>query len=214
MTGPITHPPFVECYAVQAFYMASNLTLSWCLKNRIRSQWENSHCYTIPSFTLSRLPFWPKLGLSISPWYGASLLPRNQRRAAWHQRRSSTLRWNSKRDLHDRISWRRAKQFLLSYCRSKGYRTCLLDPGCKWTTCSVQATRWVRTYSSRSANLEPNSIGSESPPATSQATTREDLERSPLLVSDTVPFQTEKGHRTQEGCEGPYGSCRQTVFHP
>ena len=70
---------------------------------------------------------------------------------------------------------------------------------------SVQATRGARTRScSRSPNLAPNSNVSESSPSTSRAGPREDTKQSLPLVTDTVPFETEKGHWTQEDCEGPH----------
>ena len=79
---------------------------------------------------------------------------------------------------------------------------------------SVQAVRWARTRScSRSPNLAPYSNSSESPLSTSRSDPREDSKRSPLLDS-VVPFETEKGHWTQEGCEGPYGIRGRTVLHP
>ena len=116
-------------------------------------------------------------------------------------------------------------------------RTCLLGPlcnsSCKGATCSMQvgnskAPFLIATtpscrggrYSfprivscSRILSLAPNSSASEPPTSTSWVDPQEDPKWSPLLVPNTVPFEAEKGHWTQECCKAPYGICRQMVFH-
>ena len=62
----------------------------------------------------------------------------------------------------------------------------------------MRATWWTRTRSClRSPNLVPNSIESESPPATGQASPWEDPMRSPPLVLDTVSFLNRKTSLSQ-----------------
>ena len=118
------------------------LALSWCLKNKIRSQWE-----------------------TFAPSYNAFFL--------------------------------------------------LCNSGRKVATHSMQPLRRARTRScSGSLNLVPDSNASELPPSTSRADPREDPKRSPPLIPDAVPSGTEKGHWTQEGCEGLYSIRGQTALRP
>ena len=76
--------------------------------------------------------------------------------------------------------------------------------------CDIQA----ETQSGQTLNLGPNSNASELPPSTSRADPREGPKRTPPLVTDTTPFQTEKFHWTQGSCKGPYGILGQTVLCP
>ena len=130
--------------------------------------------------------------------------------AAWVRRWPSTLRHDPKTDELARSSRRRAQSFLLSHSSREDNWACLpgmfCNSGRKGATRSMQVIRRRRTRNcSRSLNLTPNSKASEHPPSTSQGDSREDRKQSPSLVPDTAPFETEKGHRNQEDCEGPYG---------
>ena len=60
----------------------------------------------------------------------------------------------------------------------------------------------------------PDSNESESPPSSSRAARWEDQKRNPPLAPDIVLFEAVKGHWTQEGYEGPFGTRGQTVFRP
>ena len=85
----------------------------------------------------------------------------------------------------------------------------------KGVTHFAQVARWARTRScSRSSILAPNSNESESPPSSSRAARWEDQKRNPPLAPDIVLFEAVKGHWTQEGYEGPFGTRGQTVFRP
>ena len=118
-----------------------------------------------------------------------------------------------------RSSGRRAQPFLLSHCHSEDNWAhlpgTLCNPGWRGATHFMQAARWVRTQNcSKSLNLVLISNASKLTPSTSQSNPREDLKLRLPLVSDTVPFETEKGHWTQEGWEGPNGVLRQTLLRP
>ena len=120
------HPPFVECYAGQAFLSHLFLTLSWCLKNNIKSQWEK--------FTSSYNSFFRVLQITIlvtvriarnttlfSPWNGVDSCPwRNQRRAAgavWVWCEPTAPRRDPRTG---KPAWRkRAQTFLPSHCRNE-----------------------------------------------------------------------------------------------
>ena len=73
----------------------------------------------------------------------------------------------------------------------------------------------MRTRScSRSLILAPNSSGSGFPLPSSHAARKEGLKWNPPLTPDIVPSKAVKGHRTQEGYEGPFGTRGQTVLRP
>ena len=112
-------------------------------------------------------------------------------------------------------SRRRAQPFLLNHCCSKDNHAWLPGPLCnsnrKGITHSVQTARWARTRCSISPNLAPNSNTSEPSPSTSWAYP---WEWSRPLVPDTVPFEVEKCHWTQEGWVEPYGIHEKTVLFP
>ena len=135
------HPPSVECYAIQAFSIASDfdrpLADTW--RNKSDHDEKNLHLHTIPSFASSKSPFYKQLGSRETPH--ASQLEtevkrcprRNQHRAAraaWVRCEPSTLRHDHKTDELARSSRRRVQPFLLSHCHSEDNRTCLLGPLC------------------------------------------------------------------------------------
>ena len=165
------------------------------------------HRHTISSFASSSSRFWPQLGSrktsQVSQLYmkGYYCPQHNQRwvtQAVRDRCEPSTLRRDYKTDVLARSCRRRAKPFLLIHSRSEGNQTFLPDPlwkpSRKESTCSVRAVRWTRTRSySRIPNMVPNSIGSESPPATRRATHREDPKWSSPLMSDIVSYETEEG---------------------
>ena len=161
------HPPFAECYAIQAF----------------SSDEKSLHRHTIPCFASTRSPFELQIGSQETPH--ASYLeteeercPRcNQRRAAravWVRCEPSSPRRDPKTGELARSSRRRAQPFLSSHWRSEGNQACLPGPLCsssrEGVTHSVQVARWARTRScSRSLILAPNSSESGSPPPSSLA---------------------------------------------
>ena len=162
-----SHPPFAECYAIQAFSIASDFDpqLMPKIQNQITMR---KVCIVIQS-----------------------LVPR---RPNHHS-------------------------FFPSHCRSEGNQACLPGPLCsssrEGATHSVQISGWARTRScSRSSILAPNSSESGSPPPSSRAARREDQKRNPPLIPDTAPSEAMKGHWTQEGYEGPFGTRGKTVLRP
>ena len=185
------------------------------------------HRHTIPCFASSKSPFGLQLGSRGTPYAShpetdERCLRRNQRRAAKAFRvpcEPSTPRRDPKMGGLARSSRRRAQPFLPSYCCSKGSQACL--PGLLCSSShegeknSVQVTRWARTRScSRSSILAPNSSESGSPPPSTRTAHWEDQKRNPPLTPDTVPSEAMKGHWTQEGYEGSFGTRRQTVLRP
>ena len=170
------HPPFVECYAIQAFFIASDFDpkLMPKIQNQITMR-KSLHRHTIPSFASSKSPFEPQLGSRETPHAShpeteeERCRRRNQRaaQAAWVRCEPSTPRRDPRTGELARSSRRRAQPFLPSHCRSKRNRACL--PGPLWSSSregvmhSVQVARWARTRScSRSSFLAPNSSGSGS----------------------------------------------------
>ena len=163
------HPPFVECYAIQKFSIASDFDPKLMPKIQNHHDEKSLHRHTIPSFTSSKSPFELWLGSQETPHAShpeteEERCPlRNQRRtvrAAWVRCEPSTPRTGELA----RSSRRRAQPFLLNHWRSEHNRACL--PGPIWSSCregvthSVQVARWARTQScSRSSILAPNSIG-------------------------------------------------------
>ena len=184
------------------------------------------HRHTIPCFASSKSPFGLQLGSRETPHAShreteeERCLRRNQRRAAravWVRCEPSTPRRDPKTGGLARSSRRRAQPFLPSHCCSEGNQACL--PGPLWSssregiTHSEQVARWARTRScSRSSILAPNSSESGSPPPSSRAARWEDQKRNPPLIPDTAPSEAMKGHWTQEGYEGPFGTRGQTVL--
>ena len=78
-----------------------------------------------------------------------------------------------------------------------------------------QVPRWTRTRScSRSFNRAPNSSESGSPPPSSRAACWEGPKRNPPRAPDIILSYSVKGHWTQEGYEGPFGTHGQTVLRP
>ena len=74
------HPPFVECYAMQAFSIASDFDpqLMPKIQNQMRNHDEKSlHCHTIHCFASSRSPFKLQLGSWETP----------QERCLWRNQR-------------------------------------------------------------------------------------------------------------------------------
>ena len=219
------HPPFVECYAVQAFSIASDFDPKLMPKNHNE---KSLHRQTIPFFMSSKSPFWLQLRLRETPLAShpetkAKRCPRrNKRRAAravWLRCEPSTPRRDSRTGELTCSRKRRAQPFLPSHCRSERNQACLL--GQLWSssreraTRSVQAAQSARTRNcSRSPKLAPNSNGSGPPPPSSRAAHWERPRRSPPLVSDTVISGTVKGHWNKEGYEEPYGIRGQMVFRP
>ena len=186
------------------------------------------HRHTIPCFASSKSPFGLQLGSRETPHASHDeteeerCLRRNQRRAAhafWVRCEPSTPRRDPKTGGLARSSRRRAQPFLPTHCCSESNQACLPGPPCssshEGATHSVQVARWARTRScSRSSILAPNYCESGSPPPSSHAARWEDQKRNPPLAPDTVPSEAMKGHWTQEGYEGPFGTRRQTVLRP
>ena len=171
------HPPSVECYAIQAFSIASADA-----ENTKPDRDEKSlHRHTIPSFAWSKSPFELQLGSRETPHAShpeteEERCPRrNQRRAAraaWVRCEPSTPRRDPKTGELARSSRRRAQPFLLIHCCSEDNQACLPGPLCsssrEGVTHSVQVARWARTWiCSRSSILAPNSCESGSPPPSS-----------------------------------------------
>ena len=192
------------------------LTLSWCLKKRIRSRSESLHRHTITSSASSKPPFWQWLGLGETshvshlstevqhyPWCNLHWAAQ----AVWDRCELSTPRCDSKTAEPARSRRRRVQPFLPLFWRSGNNQACF--PGLTWKpthegeTHSERTARWVRTQScSRSSSLLPNSIGNKSP-TTSRVAPWADPKRYPSLITGTAPFENEKPHWTEEVCEGP-----------
>ena len=201
------------------------LTLSWCLKYNIKSQWEKLASSYNSFFRVDQIIILATTRIArnttrFSPRNGEKHCPRrNQRQAAqavWVRCEPSTPRRDPRTGEPARSSRRRAQPFLPSHCRSERNWACLPSP--LWSlnrvgaTHSVQAARWARTLNcSRSPNLAHNSSGS-GPPPSCLAAHWEGSKRSPPLVPDIILSGTVKGHWAQEGYEEPYGILRQTVF--
>ena len=212
------HPP-IECYAVQAFSIASNFDpKNKGLKNKIRSRWEKFAPSYNPFFRIIQITILATAKITrnttrFSLWNCGKTLsttsPTSSSTSCFGSCGPSSLRRDSKTDKFARSSRRRAQTFLLSHCHSEDNRACLpgssCNSSCKGATRSVQAARWARTRCSRSSNLAHNSNASELSPLTSRADSRNPY---------TAPFETEKRHWTQEGCRGPYGIREQTVLRP
>ena len=153
---------------------------------------------------------------------GKGCLWHNQRRAArdaWVRCEPSTPQQDLRTAEHTCSSKRRAQLFLVNHCHSQHNRACL--PGPLWSsslegvTHSVQVTRWARNWNcSRSLILAPNSSGNRSPPLSSHAACKEGSRRNPPQAPDIVLSEVVKGLWTQEGYEGPFSTCGQTVLHP
>ena len=62
--------------------------------------------------------------------------------------------------------------------------------------------------------LDPDSSESGSPPPSSLAAHKEDQKRNPPLTPNIAPSEAVKGHWTQEGYVGPFGTRGQTVLRP
>ena len=147
---------------------------------------------------------------------------RNQRRAAravWVRCEPSTRRRDPKTGEPARSSRRRAQPPPPSHRRSERNRACLPGPLCsssrQGVTHFAQVARRARTRRRwRSSIPAPNPNESESPPSSSRAARWEDQKRNPPLAPDIVLFEAVKGHWTQEGYEGPFGTRGQTVFRP
>ena len=181
------------------------------------------HRHTITCFESSKSPFGLQLGSRETPHAShheteeERCLRRNQRRAARAvgvRCEPSTPRRDPKTGWLARSSRRRAQPFLPSHYRSEGNQACLagLFEGIMH---SEQVARWARTrISSRSSILAPNSSESGSPPPSSRAARWEDQKWNPPLIPDTVLSEAMKGHWTQEGYEGPFGTRGQTVLRP
>ena len=153
------------------------LTLSWCLKTKIRSRLE----MFAPSYNL----FFHVVQIIIQ---ATARIARNTTRFSssnWDQKLSSstcwlgsieavsTLRRDYKTDELARSSEKCAQLFLLSHCCSEDICACLPGPPCNLSRKRTYA-RWARTRSSsRSPNLVPNSNASEIPPSTSCADPQE-----------------------------------------
>ena len=168
------HPPFVECYAIQAFSIASDFDPK--LMPKIQNQ-----------ITMRKVCIQSLLSLQL----GSRETPlashpeteeercsrRNQRRTARAARvrcEPSTHRRDPRTGELARSSRSRAQPFLLNHCCDEHNQACLLGPllssSREGVTHSMQVARWVRTQScSRSSILAPNSSGSESPPPSSRA---------------------------------------------
>ena len=186
------------------------------------------HRHTIPCFASSKSPFGLQLGSRETPHAShpeteeERCLRRNQRLAAqavWVRCEPSTPRRDAKTGVLARSSRRRAQPFLPTHCCSEGNQACLPEQLCsssrEGATHSVQVARWARTRScSRSSILAPNSSESGSPLPSSRAARWEDQKRNPPLAPDTDPSEAMKGHWTQEGYEGPFGTRGQTVLRP
>ena len=170
-------------------------TLSWCLKNNIKSQWEV--CIVI-KFLLSRRPN-QHSGYSLDREKYHTFLTLKRRQNVVHDVINV-----EKHELPRRDPWmgepvcssrKRAQPFLPSHCRSERNQACL--PGLLWissrevATRSAQAAKWARTRNcSRSPNLTPNSNGSGPPTPSSPAAHGEGPKRSSPLVPDTVLSRT------------------------
>ena len=180
------------------------LTLSWWLKYKIGSDKKKLHPHTIPCFESLKSPFELQPGSGETqhashPYTEVQRCPwRNQRRVAravcdWYE--PSTPRRNSRTAIPARSSRRLAKLFLLDHYRNQAYLPSTLCKPSRWEqTHSGWAARWARTRS-----LEPNSIESISPPATSRATFPDDPKQSPPLTHNIVSFEAMRGHWTKEG---------------
>ena len=204
------------------------LTLSKCLKYKTRSRWEK--------FALSYNPFFRVVQITIRatariarntnvshPETGEERCPRRNQhraaRAAWVRCEPSPPRRDPKTGELARNSSRRAQPFLPIHRRSEDNQACFPGPlfcsSQEGVTHSVQVARWERTRScSRSSILAPNSSESGSPPPSSLAANEEDQKRNSPLVPDIVLSEAVKGHWTQEGYEGPFGTRGQTVLRP
>ena len=116
------HSTFVKCYAIQAFLSHLIFTLSWCLKNNIRSRWEKfALSYNVAS---SKLPSWLQLGSRETPHAShpetkvKHCPQRNQRQAAqaaWVRFEPSTPRSDPRTGEFTCRSRRRAQPFLPSH---------------------------------------------------------------------------------------------------
>ena len=137
-----SHPPFAECYAIQAFSIASDFDpqLMPKIQNQITMR---KVCIVIqsPCFASSKSPFGLQLGSRETPHAShrdteeERCLRRNQRRAAravWVRCEPSTPRRDPKTGGLARSSRRRAQPFLPSHCCSEGNQACL--PGPLWSS--------------------------------------------------------------------------------
>ena len=122
------------------------LTISWCLKNKIRSQWER--------FTPSYNPFFRFVHNTILV---TARIARNTTRFSPNVEQHKLLGFDADRSLPDVILKRAkslaviAQPLLLSHRCRGGNRVCLPDLLCyssrEGAMCSVRTARWVRTQS-------------------------------------------------------------------
>ena len=126
------HPPFVECYAVQVFSIASNLDPKLMPKEQYQ--------ITMRKVCID-IQFWLQLGSRETPHAShsgtvAKRCPRrNQRRATravWVRCEPLTPRCDPRKDEPAHSSRRRAQPFLPSHCHSECNQTCL--PGPLWSS--------------------------------------------------------------------------------
>ena len=198
------HPPFVECYAIQAFSIASNLDPKLMPKEQYQITMRKV-CIIIQSLLSRRSNHHSSYTTRFSPETEAErCLQRNQRRtvrAALVRCEPSTPRRNPLTDELAGSSRRRAQPFLPNHCSSEHNRACLRGP--LWSsnreaeTHFVQAARWARTRNcSRSPNLAPNFNGRGPPPLSSRTAHWECPKQSPPLVPHIVLSEAMKGHWT------------------
>ena len=131
-------------------------------------------------------------------------LRRREARAVWDRCKPSSPRRNSKTGEPARCCRRRAKPFLPLLSDSRGNQAYLPDP--LWRPSREGVAH------SRSLNFAPNSIGSESSPATSRVPPLADPKRHAPLGTDTAPLKAKKGNWTEAAYEGPYSSRQQIVL--
>ena len=158
------------------------LTLSWYLKNKIRSRWEKLASSYNPFFRVVQTPFELQLGSRETPHAAYPETEeeryrwRNQCRAAqatWVRCEPSTTGRRPRTGELARSCRRCAQQLHQNYCHCEDNRVGL--PGPLWSpsregvTHSVQVTRWARTRCSRSSIQAPNFSESGSPPPSSRA---------------------------------------------
>ena len=113
------HPPFVECFAIQSFSIASDFDPK--LMPKMQCDEKSLHRHTIPSFASSKSPFWLQIGSRETPCAShpetevKHCLRSNQLRAAgaaWIQWEPSTLRRDPKTENLAGSRRRRTQPFL------------------------------------------------------------------------------------------------------